>query len=110
MARFLARFLGSLLLVVVTRAQAQEVSSAPTEFVVLRTDRVTVPAGKTTHLSCSVVGSGDAAQISCESQTSGDEPDESTAAGAGPVQLPDSLPASTFITSHWWLARTMSDM
>ena len=81
MGRLFAALLGSLLLVVIT--QAQDVSSAPTEFVVLRTDRmdVPVPDGETTttHLNCSVVGSGDAAQISCESQTSGTQ-----TSGSGP--------------------------
>ncbi len=82
-----AGLLGSLLLVVIT--QAQEVSSAPTEFVVLRTDRVDVPVGETTHLNCSVVGSGDAAQINCESQTSGceSETSESGPYGSSPCRL-----------------------
>jgi hypothetical protein len=76
-----AGLLGSLLLVVIT--QAQEASSAPTEFAVLRTERVTTPDGEITHLDCSIVGSGDSAQLSCESQTSGSASDDSTAAGVG---------------------------
>jgi hypothetical protein len=79
MRRLFAVLLGSLLLVVIT--QAQQVSSAPTEFIVLRTERVDVPVGETTHLNCSVVASGDAAQISCQSQTSGCESETS---GSGP--------------------------
>jgi PEGA domain len=49
-------------------AQAQQGSPAG-EFAVLRTDRVTVTTGETTRLNCSVVGTGDAAQINCESQS-----------------------------------------
>jgi hypothetical protein len=37
----------------------------------MRTDRVVVSTGESTHLNCSVVGAGDAAQLSCESNTSG---------------------------------------
>jgi hypothetical protein len=50
-------------------AQAQQVSPAQAEFAVLRTDRVVVSTGESTRLNCSVVGIGDAAQISCESQS-----------------------------------------
>ena len=69
-------------------AQSQP-ETAPTEFTVLRTDRVDVPVGETTHLNCSVVGSGDAAQISCESQTSGCESQtsESGPYGSSPCRL-----------------------
>jgi hypothetical protein len=54
----------------VVSIQAQQVSSTPGEFIVLRTDRISVPSGQSTHLNCSITGSGDAAQISCESHTS----------------------------------------
>jgi PEGA domain len=50
--------------------QAQQVSPQA-EFAVLRTDRVTITTGESTHLNCSVVGLGDSAQINCESHTSG---------------------------------------
>jgi hypothetical protein len=85
MRRLFAGLLGSLLLAVIT--QAQQVS--PTEFIVLRTERVDVPVGETTHLNCSVVGSGDAAQISCESQTSGcgSETSGSGPYGSSPCRL-----------------------
>jgi len=49
--------------------QAQQASSAPTEFAVLRTDRVVVHTGESEHLSCSITGLGDAAQITCDSRT-----------------------------------------
>jgi hypothetical protein len=48
---------------------AQQSSPAQAEFAVLRTDRVVVSTGESTRLNCSVVGMGDAAQISCESQS-----------------------------------------
>jgi hypothetical protein len=51
--------------------QAQQVSPAQAEFAVLRTDRLTVTTGESTHLNCSVIGLGDAAQMNCESHTSG---------------------------------------
>jgi hypothetical protein len=50
-------------------SQAQQASPPPTEFAVLRTDRVVVHTGEGEHLSCSITGSGDAAQINCDSQT-----------------------------------------
>jgi hypothetical protein len=52
-------------------SQAQYVPTAQAEFAVLRTDRVVVSTGESTHLNCSVVGMGDAAQMNCESHTSG---------------------------------------
>jgi len=51
--------------------QAQQVLPAQAEFAVLRTDRVTITTGESTHLNCSVIGLGDAAQMNCESHTSG---------------------------------------
>jgi hypothetical protein len=48
-------------------SHAQQASSAPAEFAVLRTDRVVVHTGETEHLSCSIAGTGDAAQIRCDS-------------------------------------------
>jgi hypothetical protein len=50
--------------------QSQHVPGAQAEFVVMRTDRVSVPTGESTHLNCSVIGVGDEAQMSCESHTS----------------------------------------
>jgi len=57
----------------IVEGQAQQVPPAQSEFAVLRTDRVTVSAGESesTHLNCSVEGTGDAAQMKCESRTSG---------------------------------------
>jgi hypothetical protein len=52
-------------------SQAQQASPAQAEFAVMRTDRVTVTTDDSTRLNCSVVGTGDAAQMSCESHTSG---------------------------------------
>lgn len=72
MRRPLAMLLGSCLLA--TGSQAQQASPNPTEFIVLRADRVAVPTGESTHLNCSVIGIGDAAQIRCESHTSGSGP------------------------------------
>lgn len=66
MQRFIATLLVSSLALV---SRAQQVSPAPTEFAVLRTDRVVVRTGESTHLNCSIVGVGDAAQLSCDSQT-----------------------------------------
>ena len=40
---------------------------AASEFIVLRTDRVQVSTENSTHLNCSVIGTGDAAQIHCDS-------------------------------------------
>jgi hypothetical protein len=54
--------------------QAQQVSRDQAEFAVLRTGRVTVPTGESTHLNCSVVGTGDAAQLNCESHSGSGEP------------------------------------
>jgi hypothetical protein len=68
MGRLVAACFGCLLAL---SAQAQQVSTAQAEFAILRTDRVTVTTGESTHLNCSVVGTGDAAQLSCESHTSG---------------------------------------
>lgn len=51
-----------------------QASAATGEFIVLRTDRVAVPTGESTHLNCSVAGTGDAAQINCESHTTGNGP------------------------------------
>jgi hypothetical protein len=51
--------------------QAQQASPAQAEFAVMRTDRVVVSTDESTHLNCSVVGTGDAAQMSCESHSSG---------------------------------------
>lgn len=48
------------------RAQQAPVTS---EFAVLRTDRVVVHTGESEHLSCSITGMGDTAQISCDSST-----------------------------------------
>ena len=48
------------------RAQQVPVAS---EFAVLRTDRVVVHTGESEHLSCSITGMGDTAQISCDSST-----------------------------------------
>jgi hypothetical protein len=50
-------------------AHAQQGSPAQADFAVLRTDRVTVNTGESSRLNCSVTGLGDAAQISCESQS-----------------------------------------
>jgi hypothetical protein len=50
-------------------SQAQQASPAPNEFAVMRTDRVVVHTGESEHLNCSITGLGDAAQISCDSQT-----------------------------------------
>lgn len=54
-------------------SQGQQVSPDPTNFAVLQADRVSVvvSTGESTHLNCSVVGLGNAAQLSCESHTSG---------------------------------------
>jgi hypothetical protein len=51
--------------------QAKQVSPPQAEFAVMRTDRVTVTTDESTRLNCSVVGTGDAAQMSCESHSSG---------------------------------------
>src|SRR5271156_3206589 len=51
--------------------QAQQVSPDHAEFAVMRTDRVTVSTAESTHLNCSIAGMGDAAQLNCESHTSG---------------------------------------
>jgi hypothetical protein len=55
----------------VLSGQAQQVLPAQAEFAVMRTDRVFASTGESTHLNCSVVGTGDAAQLSCESHSSG---------------------------------------
>ena len=54
----------------VLSVQAQQ-GSRQTEFAVMRTDRVSVSTDESTHLNCSVVGTGDSAQLNCESHTSG---------------------------------------
>jgi hypothetical protein len=51
-------------------ALAQQEAAAPTEFAVMRADRVFVSAEESTHLNCSIVGTGDGAQFKCESQIS----------------------------------------
>lgn len=63
--------------------------SAQDEFIVLRTDRVAIPEGQTTGLNCSIVGSGNAAQISCESYSSGCDPQasENGPYGSAPCEL-----------------------
>jgi len=48
-------------------SQGQQASPAPSDFAVLRTDRVVVHTGESEHLSCSITGQGDGAQISCDS-------------------------------------------
>ena len=50
-------------------SQGQQASPAPSEFAVPRTDRVVVHTGESEHLSCSITGQGDGAQISCDSMT-----------------------------------------
>jgi hypothetical protein len=54
----------------VLSSHARQQSPAEGEFAVLRTDRVTVSTGESTHLNCAVIGAGDAAQMNCESHTS----------------------------------------
>jgi len=68
MGRLSATFFSCVLAI---SAQAQQGSPAQAEFAVMRTDRVTVPSGESTHLNCSIVGTGDAVQLNCESHTSG---------------------------------------
>jgi hypothetical protein len=51
-------------------SEGQQVSRDQAEFAVMRTDRVTVSTGESAHLNCSILGIGDAAQLSCESHTS----------------------------------------
>lgn len=68
MRRLFVAILGCLL---AFNGQAQQVFPAAAEFIVLRTDRVAVPTGESTHLNCLVQGLGDAAQISCETHTAG---------------------------------------
>ena len=67
MNRFFAGLLVSLLTLSI---QAQQVPPAPTEFAVLRADRV-VESTENSHLDCAVIGVGNAAQISCETQPAG---------------------------------------
>jgi PEGA domain len=67
MNRFFAGLLVSLLTLSV---QAQQVPPAPGEFAVLRADRVVVST-ENSHLDCSVIGLGDAAQISCDAHPAG---------------------------------------
>lgn len=68
-------------------AQARP-DSAQSEFIVLRTDRVAIPEGQTTGLNCSIVGSGNTAQISCESHSSGCDPHASdNAYGSAPCEI-----------------------
>jgi PEGA domain len=63
-----SRFFGGFLVCALAlSSQAQQASSTPQEFAVLRTDRVVVHTGETEHLNCSIAGTGDAAQISCDS-------------------------------------------
>jgi PEGA domain len=63
-----SRFFGGFLVCVLAlSSQAQQASSTPQEFAVLRTDRVVAHTGETEHLNCSIAGTGDAAQISCDS-------------------------------------------
>jgi hypothetical protein len=50
-------------------SQAQKAPPAPTEFAVLQTDSVDVRSGESTHVNCSITGTGDAAQLSCDSET-----------------------------------------
>jgi hypothetical protein len=52
----------------------------------MRTDRVVVTTGESTHLNCSVIGLGDDAQINCESHSG------------------DGFPLS--ITLRWWSDQT----
>jgi integrase len=68
MRRLIATCFASLLAL---SGQAQQVSPAQAEFAVMRTDRVTVTTDDSTRLNCSVVGTGDGAQMSCESRSSG---------------------------------------
>jgi hypothetical protein len=56
--------------VLAATSYAQQLSPRDSQFIVLRTDRVVVSTGESTHLNCSIVGLGDAAQMSCESHTS----------------------------------------
>ena len=53
-----------LLCLVASIGLAQE---TPAEFAVLRADRVVVPIGESEHLSCSISGIGNEAEMSCES-------------------------------------------
>lgn len=62
----------SLAILLVAASLYSSAQSAPVEssFIVLRTDRVVVPTGESTHLNCSIIGVGNAAQINCDSHTS----------------------------------------
>ena len=62
-------FAGLLACLLSFSSQAQ-VSPAPTEFAVLRAGRV-VESTENSHLDCSVIGLGDAAQISCDAHPAG---------------------------------------
>ena len=65
----MTRLFAGLLCALSLCGQAQQASPAPNEFAVMRTDRVVVHTGESEHLSCSITGLGDAAQISCDSET-----------------------------------------
>jgi PEGA domain len=76
MKRLIATFLGCLFIV---STQGQQVSQSPTEFIVLRTHRV-VTHGDDATLNCSIVGAGNAAQVTCTYHA---PPKETGSAGGG---------------------------
>jgi hypothetical protein len=65
----MARLFAILLVCMLALGSQAQQASTPTQFAVLRTDRVVVHTGEGEHLTCSITGSGDAAQINCDSQT-----------------------------------------
>jgi len=61
-------FAGLLVCVLSQISQSQQPLPPVNEFAVMHTDRVVAHAGESEHLSCSITGLGDAAQISCDSR------------------------------------------